>query len=373
MKYLQHLLMAVIILTFPVSFFIGGPGMWWGVIFISVIMVAGDFLLGEDLSTPEYRYPALLNLSLYLSLPVLLIVLIVFSWVTADYDFLGLGAMVQSLTGYDALSARANNTALDMLGAAMSTGYAVGGYGINIAHELTHRTWDRFAHIWGRLLLSLSVSVDFAIEHHYGHHLKVGTPEDPATARRGENVYRFIVRSIAGSIKNAWALEKTRLERKRQRVLGLHNQLLTGYGFSFLLVLLFFYTGGWVGAGLFAIQAAVARVLLEIVNYMEHYGLVREADKPVEPRHSWNTNRRISSILLFSLTRHSAHHEKGEIPFWKLNPYPDAPEMPFGYLTTIYICLIPPLWYRVIAPRLQHWDTHHASAGERRLLEQMAR
>ncbi len=370
MKYLKHFLMPLIILTFPVSFMIGGPAMWWGVFLVTIVMIPGDMLLSQDLSKPEYSHPWLLNLSLYLSLPVLLLVLLAYAWSlgSAEADLLGLGALFYRLTGYDALAARETNALYHTIGAGISAGYAVGGYGINIAHELAHRTWDRLASFWGRLLLALCGSTDFAIEHNYGHHRRVGTPEDPATARRGENVYSFIVRSVAGSMKNAWSLEKRRLQRKGHGVFSIRNQLLWGSFFTAVLAFGFYLAGGWTGILYFALQAVVARTLLEVVNYMEHYGLVREPDQPVQPRHSWNTNRRISSILLFSLTRHSAHHEQGELPFWKLDPYPEAPEMPHGYLTTIYLCLVPPLWYRVIAPRLRDWDERMATEGEKRLL-----
>jgi len=139
---------------------------------------------------------------------------------------------------------------------------------------------------------------------------------------------------------------------------------------SLTFVAIFYYVGGWTGVALYMLQAAWARTLLEIVNYMEHYGLVRVPGAPVEPKHSWNTNKRMSSLILFSLTRHSAHHEKGDLPFWVLNPYPEAPEMPFGYLTTIYVCMIPPLWYKVINTKLKEWDEKYASPEELKLLKE---
>ena len=113
---------------------------------------------------------------------------------------------------------------------------------------------------------------------------------------------------------------------------------------------------------LFLCQAAFAKFILEVVNYMEHYGLSRSEGQPVGPEHSWNTNHRMSSMVLFSLTRHSAHHEKPKVKFWKLDPYADAPQMPYGYLTTLVICLIPPLWYRIITPSLNEWKLQYTPA-----------
>ncbi len=126
---------------------------------------------------------------------------------------------------------------------------------------------------------------------------------------------------------------------------------------------LFAYAGGTTGVGLFLVQAMIAKFLLEIVNYMEHYGVVRDPSGPVLPQHSWNTNKRMSGITLYTLTRHSAHHEHGTLPFWELNPYPEAPQMPQGYLTTIVLCLIPPLWYRIMGPRLDEWDAAYATSS----------
>lgn len=130
---------------------------------------------------------------------------------------------------------------------------------------------------------------------------------------------------------------------------------------------LFGMAGGILGLIVFLAQAAVSKVVLEIVNYMEHYGLVRVPGQRVMPRHSWNTNKWMSSLVLYSLTRHSAHHERGTRPFYELNPYPDAPTMPFGYLTTILITLVPPLWKKIMDPRLADWDDHFATTEERQL------
>nr|MCS5548626.1 fatty acid desaturase [SAR86 cluster bacterium] len=107
-------------------------------------------------------------------------------------------------------------------------------------------------------------------------------------------------------------------------------------------------------------QAVLAKFNLEVVNYMEHYGLVRNSNHKVGPEHSWNTNKRMSTMVLFSLTRHSAHHEKPRRKYWKLDPYENGPEMPFGYLTTLLVCLIPPLWFSIMAPKLSDWDHKYA-------------
>ena len=130
---------------------------------------------------------------------------------------------------------------------------------------------------------------------------------------------------------------------------------------SLLWCILFFNAGGGFGLALFLGQAIFAKFILEIVNYMEHYGLVRSTGQPIGPEHSWNTKKKMSTMVLFSLTRHSAHHEKPKVKFWKLDAYEDAPQMPYGYLTTLIICMIPPLWYRIITPGLNVWEQEYAT------------
>ena len=211
----------------------------------------------------------------------------------------------------------------------------------------------------GRWLLSASCNADFAIEHVYGHHVNVGSVGDPATARKGENVYKFAIRSTVFGHISAWKHELKRLRKKAYSPVSLKNRMITGYIMSLLWCAVFYIAGGVFGLMLFLCQATVAKFILEVVNYMEHYGLSRKPGQPVGPEHSWNTNHRMSSMVLFSLTRHSAHHEKPMVKFWKLNPYADAPQMPHGYLTSLVICLIPPLWYRTINPVLNKWELQY--------------
>ncbi len=368
-KYVKYLFTTLLLGILIASVIAGGHWMWAGLAMVFVIMIGGDALTGEDLSEPVYAHTWILNAMLFVMPVFLLSALLLFAWMagSGNSDFLLLGRTVRQLTGYDLFAARAGTIWSDYIGGALGLGLAVAGYGTNIAHELTHRTKDKVSLIVGRWLLAFSCNADFSIEHVYGHHLHVATQKDPATARRGENIYSFIVRSIIYSHVSAWRLEKNRLKKKGFSLYSWRNLMFRGYLMSIALAAVFFAAAGWAGVALFLGQALWAKVILEIVNYMEHYGLVRIEGKPVEPRHSWNTNKIVSSLVLFSLTRHSAHHEKGDLPFWKLKPYKDAPEMPFGYLTTIVLCLVPPLWFKIMAPKIQDWDARFASAPERKL------
>jgi len=222
----------------------------------------------------------------------------------------------------------------------------------------------------GRWLLAFSFDTSFAIEHVYGHHRYVSTREDPATAPRGRNVYFHILASTLKGNLSAWQIEKKRLQRKGHALFGWRNALLRGHLMSALLVLAAWAMGGVVAALFFVACALWGKALLEIVNYMEHYGMVRNPATPVQPRHSWNSNRRISSWTMFNLTRHSHHHAQGEVPYQDLQPFPDAPMMIGGYLTTIIVAMIPPLWHRLMTPKVLAWDRDYATAEERELAAQ---
>jgi alkane 1-monooxygenase len=243
----------------------------------------------------------------------------------------------------------------------------IGMVGTITAHELTHRTWDPISMFIGRWLLSFSFDTIFSIEHVYGHHRYVSTIDDPATAPRGRNVYFHIVAStIKGNI-SAWNIEKKRLTRKGQGLFSWHNAVIRGHLMSVLLVVAAYAMGGWQAAVFFTLCGLWGKSLLEIVNYMEHYGMVRNPATPVQPRHSWNTNKRISSWAMFNLTRHSHHHAQGEVPYQDLKPFPEAPMMISGYLTTIIVALIPPLWHKLMTPKVLAWDRDYATAEERAL------
>jgi hypothetical protein len=183
-------------------------------------------------------------------------------------------------------------------------------------------------------------------------------------------VYFHIVASTLKGNWSAWKIESARLHNKRLGVFSGHNAFLRGHLMSVALVVGAFAMGGWQVAAFFTACALWGKALLEIVNYLEHYGMVRNPATPVQPRHSWNTNRRVSSWSLFNLTRHSHHHAQGEVPFHELKPYPDAPMMLNGYLTTIVIAMLPPVWHWLMTPKVLAWDRDFATAEERTLAAQ---
>ena len=249
-----------------------------------------------------------------------------------------------------------NLQSLEYWGFAFSLGIVLGTNGINVAHELGHRqsTPERFL---GKLLLLPSFYMHFYIEHNYGHHLNAATPEDPATARYNQSVYSFWFTSVTRQYTSAWRIQKALLNRRGRSFLSFHNDMLW---YSFLqiayLVLLYQLFGGFTALYLW-LCGIIGFILLETVNYIEHYGLLRlkmpsGRYERVREVHSWNSNHVIGRIVLYELTRHSDHHYKSSKKYQLLDYHDSAPDMPFGYPTSMVLSLIPPLWFHIMNPRI---------------------
>ena len=244
----------------------------------------------------------------------------------------------------------------EFAGLIISVGIVLGVNGINVAHELGHRqtTNERFL---GKALLLPSFYMHFFIEHNYGHHLHAATPEDPATARYNQSVYSFWLTSTVRQYFSAWRIQKRLLKNSNQSFLSTKNDMLwyTVFQILYLLVVfLFFSKTGFV----FALAAGVVGfVLLETVNYIEHYGLLRLQTKSgryerVREMHSWNSNHVIGRIVLYELTRHSDHHYKSSKKYQTLDCHDESPQMPFGYPTSMVLAMLPPLWFKVMNKRV---------------------
>jgi alkane 1-monooxygenase len=367
-KYLRFLGAYLFALVTVTGLLLGGAWMWLGFVVIYGAMIFGDGILGDTFDEPAYRHTRLLNSLLYLTLPVLFGLCLVLAWMAGAGDLLGLGAALQSTLGVDLFANRAATMPWHWIGGILSVGITFAALGTNIGHELTHRTTDRAAMVAGRWLLALTFDAEFAIEHVYGHHRRLATPADPATARRGEHFYLYLLRSVTGQSLSAFDLERQRLHTLGHGTWSLHNRYLRGWLMSAAIVAAFWLAAGPVGALVFVLSALAGRSVLEAVNYFEHYGLVRDPELPVEPRHSWNSNKRLSNVVLFNLARHSHHHAEGDAQFWQLRSYRDAPTLPYGYLTCMLLVFLLPGWYRNrMTPLLLEWDRRHATPAERRL------
>lgn len=237
---------------------------------------------------------------------------------------------------------------------AVSAGLMAGGAGFDVGHELMHKR-NKFEKFLGHIIY-LSLGYDhFAIEHNLGHHYKVATPRDPATALLGENFWFFLPRTFLGGIKSSWKIEKKILAQKGKGVFNPSNRVVRGYLIEagILAVCTYFY--GLHGALMYTVQCAIAIILLEAVNYIEHYGLMREqyADgsyEPVDPLHSWNAAESLTNYLLFKLQRHSDHHTYPYKRYQTLISHGHSAQMPTGYPGMILLSLVPPLWFKVMDP-----------------------
>jgi alkane 1-monooxygenase len=243
------------------------------------------------------------------------------------------------------------------LGILISTGLVLGVNGINVAHELGHRA-DWVSKLGAWILLLPSFYLHFYIEHNWGHHRYVSTERDPATARFNETVYAFWLRSIWGSWRSAWGLEHENLDRRGRKRFSIFNRMLwfslayLTYGLALVII------GGKSALFYGLITGLVGILLLETVNYIEHYGLKRRLldsghYETVKPWHSWNSDHRLGRAVLYDLTRHSDHHFKASKPYQLLQHRPEAPALPLGYPGSMVLSLLPPLWFKTMNPKIE--------------------
>ncbi len=322
-----------------------------------------DWLLGIDKSNPpEELVPQLEEDPYYRWLPMLtvplhVVVLVVIAGFTATHDLSWLSMLVLALT------------------AGLYSGLA-----INTAHELGHKKTELERRL-ARIAAGISLYGHFCIEHNRGHHRHVATPEDPASSRMGENIYRFALREIPGAFKRGWALEKERLERLGKSQWSLENEALQSYAFGAALQIALIVAFGWIMLPFLIVHNFYAWWQLTSANYIEHYGLLRQQKangsfEHCQPYHSWNADFIASNLLLYHLERHSDHHAHPTRRYQSLRSFPDLPSMPTGYFGMFLIALIPPLWYLMMDRRvlaLPHiagdFDKINIAPGRRAALE----
>ena len=335
----------------------------------SLFIIIGDVIFPRDKEIQQFSYPNLLNFSIYVNLPILFIlVLLVVSIFSNNLPQWYIDTF-NSYIYIDFIQIKNSFNIIDKISLIVQTTLSIGMLGIVTGHELTHRKNNKFDMFVGNWLLAFSWDCTFAIEHVYGHHKNVCLPEDPATGKRGENIYLFILKAIVKEQIGGWKIEINRLKRKGVNSFSFHNRMIIGYLRSLMITMIAFIIGGVNGMFCFLLCALLAKSFLEALNYTEHYGLVRERGKPIRMRHSWNSNHLLSSLYLCNVTRHSDHHRATNLKFWELNPCDDsAPTLPYGYLGMLYLVLIAPFFYqKIMAKKLIDWDLNYANAEERKL------
>jgi alkane 1-monooxygenase len=248
----------------------------------------------------------------------------------------------------------ADITTTDRIGRIMTMGLMCGVMGINVGHELGHRV-NRTEQTLARMLLLTSLYMHFFIEHNRGHHKYVGTPEDCSTAKRNEPLYFFWFRSITGVYTKAWTIAGEEQHKKGQSFI--YNEMLHYNLIEIAFCVLIGFVFGWAVLGYFVVAALIGILLLETVNYIEHYGLYRKPTgngtyERAMPEHSWNSDHALGRIMLFELSRHSDHHYLASRKYQLLRYHDDSPQLPTGYPGSMLLAMLPPLWFRVMNKKI---------------------
>ena len=325
---------------------VSGSDLWWWLTpaFIYLLIPALDAILGTDTANPPEEVVASLEADhyyrwlTYLYLPLQYISFLVGAWLFVD----GAGSWVTKLA------------------IAVSVG-GVGGIGIANAHELGHKK-AKVERRLSKFVLAQTAYGHFYVEHNRGHHNRVATPEDPASSRMGETFWAFLPRTVWGSLRSAWELEAKRLRAHDQRVFSWRNDVLNSWAIT---VVLFAAVTVWLGVAVvpfLVIQAVFGFCLLEVVNYVEHYGLLRQRldsgrYERCRPVHSWNSNHVASNVALYNLERHSDHHAHPTRRYQSLRHFDESPQLPNGYGLMIGLAYFPPIWRRMMDHRVvEHYE-----------------
>ncbi|RLJ98711.1 alkane 1-monooxygenase [Tenacibaculum discolor] len=333
------------ILILPITVYISFTSMGW-LTLLPLVVFFGFVPLLELLFNPDKqnlnkeqeeqeKENKLYTYILYTTVPVQLLFLGWFLWMMKD----------------------AQLTTIEYIGRISAMGLMCGVIGINVGHELGHRN-NRFDEFLGEILLLTSLDTHFLPYHNSGHHFNVATPKDAATARKNEIVYLFWIRSHFQSYYQAWETENRRLKNSGRNWFHLQNRMLIYTICNILLLVGILFLFGLNALLAFTAAAVFGILLLETVNYIEHYGLLRKQNEKgryerVKRTHSWNSDHRIGMLMLFNLSRHSDHHYNGSKHYQLLKSLPESPQMPTGYPGMMLVALVPPLWFSIMNKKLQ--------------------
>ncbi|WCT04735.1 alkane 1-monooxygenase [Rhodococcus qingshengii] len=325
------------------------PVWWWiGPLLVYILLPILDIFFGPDGENPPdevmerlendkyYRYCTYI----YIPFQLVSLVLACYLWSATDLSWLGIDG------GLGLIS---------KIGLAISIG-CVAGIGINTAHELGHKK-DSLERWLSKITLAQSFYGHFYIEHNRGHHVRVATPEDPASSRFGESFWTFLPRSVWGSLRSSWSLEKARLDRLGKKPWTIRNDVLHSWLMSVVLFGVLVAVFGLSVLPFLMLQAVFGFCLLETVNYLEHYGLKRRRldsgrYERAAPEHSWNSDHICTNIFLYHLQRHSDHHANPTRRYQTLRSMDGAPNLPSGYASMIILAYVPPLWRKVMDPKV---------------------
>ena len=362
---IKYLLAPSLILVTLAGVIAGGMLSWIGVALLGVGVIV-DTILRKQASSSMHKEdgttkasPTFQNLVMYMMLPVFVLLQLALAW--RVYGFMTGVPVEITATWFGLIPVYSGITSLDLIGAALSSGIFI-GIGIIYGHELSHT--KGFGFVISRLMMALSGSAHFCYAHVYNHHLELASEDDPATAPRGRTIYGHYPLSYLGQSKFLYNMEKERLSRMGVPFISWQNRWIRGYMMSVPSAVLFFMAGGWIGIAALATVWVISNFELEALNYLEHYGLIRVKDQPIDYRHNWDNNTLFTSWFFIEIGRQADHHDRGETHFWELENV-GAPNTGWGYFTIFALALVPPLWHWYMRKRLATWDEKFATAEEK--------
>lgn len=367
---IRYFLAPILILVSMVGVLIGGPLVWTGVVLFGVGILLDTLSMpfhtkgaGFDKNGDTNGIAGLQNAVMYIMLPVFALLQVAMAWRIFQYVN---GVPIEPAM-YMGIPMQMGITGSQLIGATLSTGIFA-GIGIIYGHELAHT--KGFSFIISRIMMGLSGSAHFCYAHVYNHHLELAHQDDPATSPRGRSIYRHFWLSHMGQSKFLYKMESVRLAKLGKSFISLDNRWIRGYFMSLPTMILFAWVGGPIGVACMFLIWTVSNFELEALNYMEHYGLIREKGQPIDYRHSWDNDNMFTSWFFIEIGRQGDHHDRGETHFWELDEV-GSPNPGWGYFTEFSMALIPPLWHSVYKKKLATWDRDFASEGELAIARKM--
>ena len=371
---LRYFLTPALIFLALLGIVAGGNWVWTGIgLFIaSIILDAASSAMkgihcappGRDDDGETYGIPGLLKAMMWVQYPVFVCLQGALIWRVYEYA----NGVPFSVSTYGWFEIQHGVTGLQLCAATVSAAIYL-GLGIMFGHELAHTKGPTF--VLARWMMALSGIAHFCYAHVYNHHLELGCEDDPATSPRGRSIYKHYLLSHFGQSRFLFLMEKQRLQKLGIPFISWQNRWIRGYAMSLPSIFFFWLAGGWLGLGIMVVSWVISAFELEVLNYLEHYGLIREKGQPIDYHHSWDVAESpFTQWGFIEIGRQADHHDRGETHFWELEDC-DAPDTHYGYYAMFAMILVPPVWEAFIKPHLADWDENRASEGEQKIAAKM--
>ena len=370
----RYLETPLLIFATLVGMVIGGPYVWTGVVLLGASMIVDWYTsvsskfhaepAGRDENGDLYGVASFLKVMMWVQYPVFVMLQLALVWRVYEYAN-GVAIGPNEILG---ITIHHGLTTWGMVGATISAGIYM-GLGIMFGHELAHTKGPTF--VLARWMMALSGIAHFCYAHVYNHHLELGCEDDPATSPRGRNIYKHYLLSHFGQSRFLYVMEQQRLKKKGVPFISWQNRWIRGYAMSLPTIFIFWFAAGWIGLAVMVGAWVISAFELEVLNYLEHYGLIREKGQPIDYHHSWDVGESpFTQFGFIEIGRQADHHDRGETHFWELEEC-DAPDTGYGYYAMLAMLMIPPVWESFIKPHLADWDENRASEGERKIAARM--